>query len=348
MLRITMYVLLIVPALLIAVNAAPSHAQESEEPGAVEVPSDGKKTEAVEEETEEAEETKEADKGTPVSEWDGDEFWKRYVASYREGRSWTYAMANDMAMTTEVIKVTDTEATIRTSITMGGNPMGDPTENQVSLERRNEMPEGEEPDVTWQEKELEVKAGTFVGISMDGENWMMKKYPVIILKVSTMELSEFNDVEGDDGRTTSSDKDEAGKEEEEAESESGKADMDDHWQRYVSTFKKGRKWVYELQGGIRIENEVIRANEEQAVVKTTTLMGGNPIGDPLETEHSLVKTDQPGGDEEDIPEWQEKEIEVKAGTFDCISIDGENWMMKKHPAIVVKTAAMELVEFTDE
>ena len=42
---------------------------------------------------------------------------------------------------------------------------------------------------------------------------------------------------------------------------------------------------------------------------------------------------------------EEKKVKVEAGEFDCVSYDGENWMMKDYPFVMVKSKMGELVEF---
>jgi hypothetical protein len=49
-----------------------------------------------------------------------------------------------------------------------------------------------------------------------------------------------------------------------------------------------------------------------------------------------------------MPKFIEKKIKTKAGEFDCISYDdGNTWMSKKYPGLLVKAETMELVEFVD-
>lgn len=127
---------------------------------------------------------------------------------------------------------------------------------------------------------------------------------------------------------------------------------DDYWDRYVSTFKEGRTWTYKMTGDMYQKNEVIKVTEEEAIVKSTTLDKDKKPMDmvpPTETPYKLKQeTPADGGDATaKAPEWKEDKVTVEAGEFEVISTDGKTWMMKKHPMIIVKSEAMELVEFKE-
>ena len=220
--------------------------------------------------------------------------------------------------------------------------LGDPV--PVLIFARGAQPEGApnggaEP-IKPVEKEIECKAGTYLCVSYDdGKTWMHKKYLGLIVKAQSMELFEFNE----------NPKNDAGdKPEKPADDEgSGKpVEMDDFWERYVSSFKEGRSWTWKMAAGMTIEFEVTSVTETQAIVRAQTKMNGAAMGEPNDTEHDLVQRDADDESGEEA-KWVEKEIEVEAGKFVCVSVGGDMWLMKKYPAIVVKGAGIELKEFNE-
>lgn len=268
-----------------------------------------------------------------------------YALWKKEGRNWTHEMTGGMTMKTTIKKVADDHAVQEIQMYFAdGSAIGDPTETKIEF-MTAEVPEGEEAEDAPKplEKKIECKAGTFDCLSYDGGKWWVhKKYPGLIVKGESMELVEFNEnPKSDDGTEAKPDKPA------EDEGAAKPADMSDYWERYVSTFKKGRTWTYEMMGGIQVKNEVTEVTETKATVKTTTLMGGNALGEPSENEYDLTKPEDEGNPDDSI-EWVEKEIECKAGTFLCVSPGHGVWMMKKYPMIVVKSdAGMELAEFNE-
>lgn len=152
------------------------------------------------------------------------------------------------------------------------------------------------------------------------------------------EAPEDSEAEGDEAE---------GEDTAEAEEGDGETiDAEEYWERYKACFKEGRNWTYEVQGGIQMKQEVTSVDEEEAVLEVTTTMNGNAMGEPQETTLPLTRDDA-GDRADDMPEWQFKEVTVEAGTFECMSPDGTNWMMKKYPIIIVKGNSMELIEFNE-
>lgn len=259
----------------------------------------------------------------------------------KEGRNWTHEIAGGMKMKATIKNVTEKGCELETEIFVNGNAIGDPTIAKIEF-RTHDPEEGIELPETI-EKQIECKAGKFDCISYDGGNvWVHKKYPGLVVKAQSMELIEFN--ENPDGKDASE-----AKPDKPADDKGAKeADMDDYWERYVSSFKQGRTWTYELAGGLLMKNEVTEVTETKAILKTTTFMGGNALGDPTENEYDLVQPERGDTEDGEDVKWQEKEIETKAGTFTGVSIDGKTWMMKKYPAIILKAASIELAEFKEE
>jgi hypothetical protein len=74
-----------------------------------------------------------------------------------------------------------------------GEPMGDANTTTIKFETPDAPActggEAKDPE----KKEIEVKAGKFACISYDGSNWMMEKYPGVIVKSDSMELIEWNE-----------------------------------------------------------------------------------------------------------------------------------------------------------
>ncbi|MBZ0135812.1 MAG: hypothetical protein K8I27_05525 [Planctomycetes bacterium] len=266
-----------------------------------------------------------------------------YALYKKEGRNWTHELTGGMTMKTTVKEVTKEGATLETQVFMKGEPLGDASTYEMEFTTAEGVEDSGVEPVKPIEKEIECKAGTFDCVSYDeGKTWLHKQYPGLIVKAQAMELVEFNEnPTSDDGTEGGPDKPA------DDEGEAKPSDMSDYWERYVSTFKKGRTWTLKMAAGIQLKFEVTSVTETKAVVKTSTTMNGNAMGEPSDSEYDLVKPDNEGAEGDDGIKWVEKEIEVEAGKFLCASPDGRTWMMKKHPMIIVKSAGMELIEFTE-
>ena len=269
---------------------------------------------------------------------EADDIWALYR---KEGRNWTHELMGGMTMKTTIKNVKEDSCEMETQMFMAnGNAMGDAHTTKIEFTEPNGAANGGADPVKPIEKEVECKAGTYLCVSYDdGSTWMHKKYLGLIVKAQSMELIEFNEnPKGDDGDEPEKPADDEG---------SGKpVEMDDFWERYVSSFKEGRTWTWKMAAGMTIKFEVTSVTETKAIVKSQTMMNGAAVGDPNDTEHDLV---QPDAEDESGEEanWVEKEIEVEAGKFVCVSVGGDMWMMKKYPAVVVKGPGIELTEFNE-
>jgi hypothetical protein len=115
--------------------------------------------------------------------------------------------------------------------------------------------------------------------------------------------------------------------------------------------KDGRSWTYGMAGDMKSKNTVKNVKDNQADLETVTLgADGKPMGDPVITtiKFETPKVEATTAAAPAPKEPEKKNVEVKAGKFDCISTDGgKTWMMEKYPGIIVKSEHMELVEFNE-
>jgi hypothetical protein len=123
------------------------------------------------------------------------------------------------------------------------------------------------------------------------------------------------------------------------------SDEPDAWVLYR---KEGRNWTYKMQGGITMKTTVKTVKDDYAEIETQVFMGGNAMGDPTVSKIEFSRPRTPKGEVPEAPKSIEKEVECKAGTFLCISYDdGDTWMHKKYPGLIVKSEFMELIEFNE-
>ncbi|MCB9934975.1 MAG: hypothetical protein H6840_04705 [Planctomycetes bacterium] len=112
--------------------------------------------------------------------------------------------------------------------------------------------------------------------------------------------------------------------------------------------KEGRNWTHELAGGMTMKTSVKNVTEDGCDMETQVFMNGNALTEPIITPLKFTKPEDMPEAPKDAPKPIEKNIECKAGKFDCISYDdGKTWMMKKYIGIVVKGESMELIEFNE-
>ncbi|MCA8915866.1 MAG: hypothetical protein KDB90_10685 [Planctomycetes bacterium] len=140
-------------------------------------------------------------------------------------------------------------------------------------------------------------------------------------------------------KATESGNDTEGKE---AGSDEGEIDV---WATYR---KEGRNWTYEITGGIKMKTTIKNVTEDGCDMETQMYMNGQPMGAANTTPLKFSTPKNSGEDAPEAPKPLEKEIECKAGKFVCVSYDdGNTWMMKKYLGIIVKSQAMELIEFNE-
>lgn len=123
------------------------------------------------------------------------------------------------------------------------------------------------------------------------------------------------------------------------------ADSNDPWAAYR---KEGRNWTYAFAGGMTVKNTVKNVTEDGCDLEIQTFMNGNALSEPTVTPLKFTKPEDMPEGPKDAPKPIEKNVECKAGKFDCISYDdGKSWMMKKYPGILVKSELIELIEFNE-
>ncbi|MBX3473630.1 MAG: hypothetical protein KF754_04545 [Planctomycetes bacterium] len=121
----------------------------------------------------------------------------------------------------------------------------------------------------------------------------------------------------------------------------------DAWATYR---KDGRSWTYKMTGDMKMTTTVKNVTDKGC--DTVTQMygaDGKEMGaattTPIKFETAAAPAD---GKAVETPKSKEEKVKSAAGEFDCISYDdGKTWMMKKYPAIIVKSDSMELVEFKE-
>ncbi|MCB9894756.1 MAG: hypothetical protein H6839_09920 [Planctomycetes bacterium] len=119
----------------------------------------------------------------------------------------------------------------------------------------------------------------------------------------------------------------------------------DPWAAYR---KEGRNWTYEITGGFKMKTTIKNVTDDGCDMETQMYMNGQAMGPANTTALKFETAERGSGEMPPAPKSIEKEIECKAGTFEAISYDdGKTWMMKKYPGIIVKSEAMELVEFNE-
>ncbi|MCZ7604999.1 MAG: hypothetical protein M5U25_02790 [Planctomycetota bacterium] len=119
----------------------------------------------------------------------------------------------------------------------------------------------------------------------------------------------------------------------------------DPWATYR---KEGRNWTYETAGGFTMKTTVKNVTEDGCDLENQAFMNGNALTEPTIVPLKFTKPEDVPDARVDTPKPIEKNVECKAGKYDCISYDdGKTWMMKKYPGIVVKAASLELIEFNE-
>jgi hypothetical protein len=93
--------------------------------------------------------------------------------------------------------------------------------------------------------------------------------------------------------------------------------------------------------------EITKVDKDFAMMKTTMLDKDKKEMAPGTETKIEFKTAEPVKDAKPVEakKPEEKKVKVEAGEFDCVSYDGENWMMKDYPFVIVKSKMGELVEF---
>jgi hypothetical protein len=99
-------------------------------------------------------------------------------------------------------------------------------------------------------------------------------------------------------------------------------------------------------------NEVVKVTDESATLRFTMLDGdGNEFASPTEVEIKFTDDEHHGGHEGAQVVLQRKEITTEAGTFMCVTHDGQIWSSEIYPGLMVKydmgETKMELIEFND-
>lgn len=93
--------------------------------------------------------------------------------------------------------------------------------------------------------------------------------------------------------------------------------------------------------------EITKVDKDYAMMKTTMLDKDKKEMAPGTETKIEFKTAEPVKDAKPVEpkKPEEKKVKVEAGEFDCVSYDGENWMMKDYPFVTVKSKMGELIEF---
>ncbi len=122
----------------------------------------------------------------------------------------------------------------------------------------------------------------------------------------------------------------------------------DVWALYK---KDGRNWTHSMAGDMKMKTTIKNVKDNQADMETQMYgADGKAMGDPNVTtiKFETPKVEATTAAAPAPKEPKKEKVKVKAGEFDCISHDdGKTWMMEKYPGVIVKSDAMELVEFNE-
>lgn len=117
-----------------------------------------------------------------------------------------------------------------------------------------------------------------------------------------------------------------------------------------ATYRKdGRSWTHKMAGDMKMKTTIKNVTDKGCDMETQMYGADGKEMGPANT--TPIKFEVPAaadGKAVETPKSKEEKIKVEAGEFDAISYDdGKTWMMKKYPAIIVKSETMELVEFKE-
>lgn len=112
----------------------------------------------------------------------------------KDGRSWTYEMAGGMTMKSTIKNVTSDGCEMETEMFKGdGTSMMAPTVTKIEFSTPGVGTGPFIKPMVPDEKEVECKAGKFASVSYDdGNTWMLKQYPGVIVKSEGLELVAFD------------------------------------------------------------------------------------------------------------------------------------------------------------
>lgn len=122
----------------------------------------------------------------------------------------------------------------------------------------------------------------------------------------------------------------------------------DVWALYK---KDGRTWTHAMQGDMKMKTTIKNVKADSADMEVQMYgADGKEMGAANTTtiKFETPKVEATTAAAPAAKEPKKQNVEVKAGKFDCISHDdGKTWMMEKFPGVIVKSDAMELVEFKE-